>query len=317
MPGEVNHGNEQNGFNHGVKALIHEGRGSAMQFSHELDEISEHMAMCFIASLAKGGWNPSHAHDDPIKKAIYNGRKLDDGMSEWGDMRVDAQDSHLQKKLVLCECVEFEIVGKRKTPTPFVDDECPLCGGEGLRKATKKEIGSLRYRIRKWGEQYERDHRGDGCCVEYVMQSQDVQEEYGCWEKPRAWDGVTRNRLRHQIPVPTQVVKFPVKMYKGTKFVGIVEKEVSVPIRENKCRDNWKPVQVLICEQQTLLRNDLEKERSRSGDGDVIEGIVRKIGVVQRLLSKLSVYGDCSRNEQEVQMLLPPDAFERVAKLWR
>ena len=146
------------------------------------------------------------------------------------------------------------------------------------------------------------------------MRSQDVLEEYGSWEKPRPYDGVVRNRLRVQTPPKTVTQKLPVKVYKGTEFVGIVEKEVQVPVRPNKCREKWRVVQNLLKKRQGMIRGQLDRERDREGETEDLE---RRLTVALRLLSKLQVYGDCSKNEAEVRMLLPASEFGRVEKLWR
>ena len=282
----------------------------------EMAEASEQITMCFVATLAKGGWNPSHAYGDSIRKAAYDERKLAAGLDIWHGMTKEEKEAHLEKKLVLCECVDFVLEKGKRNAMPYVDEYCGMCEGEGLRKATQKEIRAFQYRLEKIEEQYKRDHSGDDCCVEYVMQSQDVLEEYGCWNKPRAWDGIERNRLRHQEPPNWVKRMFPVKIIKGTRVVDVVEKEVSIPVRKNKCRESWKPVQKMIGVVQSNLFDDLEIARANDDD-KVAEEISRKVDVTQRLLGKLGRYGDCRWNEQEVRMLLPEEEFQTVQKLWK
>lgn len=273
-------------------------------------DLADRMERAFVWTLAPGGYNPAHAYGDDLRRCAYEAKKDAAGWEVFENLGVDGQAARMAVACVECDCVEWYENGNGK-PAWEADRKCAMCRGTGRRTATTREREALEYRIRKQAEQEARDRCGEGCCVEYVMSSQDTLEAFGCWNPPRLTDGYTLDNSRRNRK-PDKIVRttFPVKIIKGTRIVAVVEKEVDLPVLQSRAKKRWIPVRVALRQRAAELTREIDEVAMTDAALAMWQG---RLDACQRLISKINTIGDCSHEGSAVRDILAPDVYAAVA----
>lgn len=271
--------------------------------------LAERMERAFVWTLAKGGFNLAYAWGDKARVTLYQERKSIHGWAAWDDLSRDEQTARRTEPCVECGCVEwYEEDDRLKWAA---DEACRVCGGEGRRRATGREIRALDYAVRKHREQERRDRSGDDCWVEYVMRSQDVLEEWGCWNAPYETDGWRLDRTKRPKELPTVERTMPVKVYRGNQIVAVVEKPVRLTVHgAGRCRAAWRPVRAAL----VARSHELAVAVQRGGGDAVADEVLRRLRIdVTVCLEKIHNFGECLAERDRVERLLGTDGFDAVA----
>jgi hypothetical protein len=272
--------------------------------------LAECVAEHVLFSLAKGGFSPGHDYSESSLK-----RKHSQAETAWDAMTQEQREDRLNEPLIPCECIELVIKKRRKTPVEVADENCRMCEGVGRRHLTDKEKDTVWWTTKQWVLRRQRETAGDGCCVNYVIESTLMNFKHGYWSPPLPTDGYVLDKSFHKVKGPMEIVNHEVKVYASRMDGGgLIEtrvQDVEVPVREDPCTDeNWQLVRRLVRERIRELKT------TESEDEQVQQDVRHDLFCLKKVSDKLRVYGDAEYADGLIHETLRSDQWMQVRHLW-